>query len=125
MAAQFRTHVFAVEVTGKNARLLRFDREGAVVTSSFAYEEETHLVDFLWRFNHASSEARGHDGSVTMPSANEAAHVDTARTVLHMEPTAKVWRFEVFDEATQKPVVFYGGVLAESLSQGYLEDRSA
>ncbi|EEB90511.1 hypothetical protein MPER_11270 [Moniliophthora perniciosa FA553] len=35
MATQFRTHVFCVEVTGHHARLIRFDREGAVVTSAF------------------------------------------------------------------------------------------
>ncbi|EEB98989.1 hypothetical protein MPER_01404, partial [Moniliophthora perniciosa FA553] len=109
MAVQFRTHVFAVEVTGENARLLRFDREGCIVTESFSYVTETHLVEFLWRFNHASSEDRGYDKSVTTPPASEDSHVSRARTVLRMEPTANVWRFEVLDEAPKIAIMAVSG----------------
>ncbi|EEB91209.1 hypothetical protein MPER_10467, partial [Moniliophthora perniciosa FA553] len=108
-ATQFRTHAFCVEVAGDHARLIRFDREGAVVTHAFPYAKEKHLVDFLWRFNHSSSEARGHDPTVTIPSAAEAAFVERATELLPLKPWERVWKFSVYDEDSKRTVVFYGG----------------
>ncbi|EEB93543.1 hypothetical protein MPER_07782, partial [Moniliophthora perniciosa FA553] len=115
-ATQFRTHVFCVEVAGDHARLIRFDREGAVVTRAFPYAEEKHLVDFLWRYNHSSSEARGHDPTVTIPTAAEDALAKKATELLPLEPWERVWKFTVYDEGSKKTVVFYGGANRFSVS---------
>ncbi|KAF9254645.1 hypothetical protein L218DRAFT_913104 [Marasmius fiardii PR-910] len=45
LCSQFRTHLFSIQVTRTRARLLRWDREGAVVTSSFVFAEEPYLVE--------------------------------------------------------------------------------
>ncbi|KAI3618242.1 other 1 protein kinase [Moniliophthora roreri] len=115
MATQFRTHVFCVEVTGHYARLIRFDREGAVVTSAFRYDTDTHLVDFLWRFNHATRENQGHDPSVKIPEPTDS-NVEKARRVLNLAPQTVVWRFEVYDEANEQVLVFYGAISPLSMS---------
>ncbi|KAI3616562.1 other 1 protein kinase, partial [Moniliophthora roreri] len=89
LATQFRTHAFCVEVAGDYARLIRFDREGAVVTSAFRYAKEKHLVDFLWRFNHSSPEIRGHDRTVTVPSSAESRFVEQATELLPLKSWEK------------------------------------
>ncbi|KAF8889310.1 hypothetical protein BD779DRAFT_1520893 [Infundibulicybe gibba] len=73
LAAQFRTHVFSLLVFRKYARLLRWDRSGVVVTEKINMTSRNgttsklhSLCDFLWRFNHATPEARGVDTSVTL-----------------------------------------------------------
>ncbi|ESK81291.1 other 1 protein kinase [Moniliophthora roreri MCA 2997] len=116
LATQFRTHVFCVEVVGDHARLIRFDREGAVATSAFRYAERTHLVDFLWRFNHSSPETRGHDPTVSIPSAAESSFVNRAKEILLLKPWEKVRKFSVYDEESKKTVVFYGGAKPSSAS---------
>ncbi|KAI3605497.1 other 1 protein kinase [Moniliophthora roreri] len=116
LATQFRTHAFCVEVAGDYARLIRFDREGAVFTHAFRYAEETHLIDFLWRFNHSSSEIRGHDRTVTVPSAAESRFVKQATELLPLKSWERVWKFSVYDEGSKKTVVFYGGANRFSVS---------
>ncbi|KAH0833486.1 hypothetical protein J3R83DRAFT_12610 [Lanmaoa asiatica] len=47
MSAQFRTHVFSILLMPKKARILRWGREGVVVTEPIHYCDNTALVDFL------------------------------------------------------------------------------
>lgn len=64
--AQFRIHSFSVFISGKWARLLRWDRSGAIVTQRFLYAEVEYLVDFFWRYSQLPDDdpQRGHDPTV-------------------------------------------------------------
>ncbi|KAA1475201.1 hypothetical protein DENSPDRAFT_805374 [Dentipellis sp. KUC8613] len=69
---QFRTFVFSVLIMGEHARLIRWDRSGAIVTRSFDYcEDPEPLAQFLWRFNFLSPAQRGHDESVEVVGDKE------------------------------------------------------
>jgi hypothetical protein len=70
-AAQFRVHIFTILICGGYARILCWDRSGAVVTAAFPYHSERHLGNFFWRYDLASPEERGVDISVSMPSQTE------------------------------------------------------
>ncbi|THU98068.1 hypothetical protein K435DRAFT_753274 [Dendrothele bispora CBS 962.96] len=61
---QHRNHFFTVFIRGSTARLIRWDRAGAIVTEEFNYGQESYLADFYWRFTHATAKARGHDTTV-------------------------------------------------------------
>ncbi|THU98085.1 hypothetical protein K435DRAFT_721142 [Dendrothele bispora CBS 962.96] len=61
---QHRNHFFTVFIRGVTARLIRWDRAGAIVTEEFDYGQEPYLADFYWRFTHATAKARGHDTTV-------------------------------------------------------------
>ena len=68
LGAQYRTHIFLILIIKNVARLIRWDRGGAVVTAPIDYDKEPFLLDFLICYNYASPEARGHDvtvGSIT------------------------------------------------------------
>jgi hypothetical protein len=64
LSVQYRTHMFMVFIVKDNARLIRWDRSGALVTAKIPFNEESHLLDFFIRYNIASREARGHDCTV-------------------------------------------------------------
>ncbi|KAI0066746.1 hypothetical protein BV25DRAFT_1820814 [Artomyces pyxidatus] len=80
-SSQFRCFTFSVCLIGTDmARLIRWDRTGAVVTERFHWRgRSTALVEFLWRYEHLSAEERGHDTTVTEASEDE---VDEALPVL-------------------------------------------
>jgi hypothetical protein len=71
LGAQYRTHLFMVLITGEYARLIRWDRGGAVVTNRILFNSEPHLFNFLTRYDVASREVRGHDSTVSIPSKND------------------------------------------------------
>lgn len=75
MARQFRTFLFTIAMSGSRARLFRWDRSGAIVTTSFDIRDQpTILCDFVWRFACASKAARGHDLTVGPASSVEEQH---------------------------------------------------
>ncbi|KAI0753140.1 hypothetical protein C8Q80DRAFT_1150239 [Daedaleopsis nitida] len=64
-AKQQRTHYLTVLFLGAMARIVRWDRGGAIVTKKFNYTEEPgKLARFFWHFVHLSKAQRGHDTSV-------------------------------------------------------------
>ena len=71
LGAQYRTHIFSVLIIKDYARLIRWDRGGAVVTEPVNYETESYLLDFLIRYDNASKEIRGHDPTVGLPTDDE------------------------------------------------------
>lgn len=72
LASQFRTHLFTVLVFRAHARLVRWDRSGAIVTNRFGLRDAgLPLADFFWRFHHATSDTRGTDISVSPPSEQD------------------------------------------------------
>ncbi|KAF9554511.1 hypothetical protein CPC08DRAFT_821663 [Agrocybe pediades] len=69
-----RTHAFVIQMVEPYARLIRFDRDGAIVSARFNYREEGDiLLEFLWRYSNASEETRGRDPTVFRATAAEAA----------------------------------------------------
>jgi hypothetical protein len=71
IGSQFRQFAFSVAIIGKHARIIRWDRGGAVVTERFDYTEQPGLLaDFFWRFSLASAERMGLDQSVTEVEAD-------------------------------------------------------
>lgn len=74
LGTQYRTHTFSVFIVKDRARLLRWDRGGAVVTESFPYNDESYLFDFFFRYNHAGPAVRGHDTTVRKATDGELRH---------------------------------------------------
>lgn len=120
MARQHRLFYISVMIFGIHARFVRWDRAGAIVSRSFDYKKNPHILcEFLWRFGHASAEQRGYDPSVSLASKAEeeifketvrkniifqlgldttkdAKHVDKEMED-HYEP-GKVTKLDVYDE---------------------------
>ncbi|KAA1475531.1 hypothetical protein DENSPDRAFT_783645 [Dentipellis sp. KUC8613] len=72
LGLQFRTFVFSVLITGCLARLIRWDRSGAIVTEAFNYQDDPEpLAQFLWRYNFLSRAQRGFDESVKAVEATD------------------------------------------------------
>jgi Fungal protein kinase len=71
LSAQYRTHTFSVLVVGNYARLIRWDRSGAVVTEPIYYNAHPSLFNFFVRYDNASKEMRGHDPTVGLPTNDE------------------------------------------------------
>ena len=63
-----RTHCFSVIIFNGRARLLRWDRAGAIVTESFDYVNGPLLCEFFMRFDQLTPEQRGWDTTVGKPS---------------------------------------------------------
>ncbi|EEB89149.1 hypothetical protein MPER_12790, partial [Moniliophthora perniciosa FA553] len=110
MATQFRTHLFSVWISDKSARLIRWDRGGAIVSQKFDYAEEPYLADFLWRFSFADDQTRGRDPCVELANEQDSK-VQKARSLLELPASTSVLKFSVFDEETQTTKTYYGGRL--------------
>ncbi|TFY51109.1 hypothetical protein EVG20_g11163, partial [Dentipellis fragilis] len=81
---QFRTFVFSVLIMGEFARLIRWDRSGAIVTRAFNYQEDPEpLAQFLWRYNFLTRAQRGFDESVkVVETTNDTPDQDKAKEEL-------------------------------------------
>jgi len=87
MSAQYRTHLFTVLILKEYARLIRWDRGGALVTEPIYHDGHPHLLDFLIRFNDAMRAARGRDPTVHPANSTER------RKVRGLQPFAKASSF--------------------------------
>ncbi|KAG2112045.1 uncharacterized protein F5147DRAFT_572920 [Suillus discolor] len=72
LGAQYHTHAFSVLIVCNFAHIIRWDREGAIVTCTFDYNKCPHLADFFHCFSQASPALHGVDTSVMPASAKEA-----------------------------------------------------
>ncbi|KAI0319063.1 hypothetical protein OF83DRAFT_863189 [Amylostereum chailletii] len=67
-----RVFLFSVLLLDDKARLIRWDRSGAIVTEVFDWStENSPLVEFLARFDRLSPAQRGFDPTVSRPSQND------------------------------------------------------
>ncbi|KAK7442981.1 hypothetical protein VKT23_015925 [Stygiomarasmius scandens] len=96
-AHQFRTHVFMVFIRRDTARLIRWDRAGAVVTKSFSYTKTPHLADFYSRYTRATPQARGHDTTVQRANSTDG-NTSKAREKLRLDPSLPIFKFKVWDD---------------------------
>ena len=83
-ARQHRVFTFTISMSGSQARFLRWDRAGCVVSTSFDIRERPELLcDFLWRFSQTSDAGRGHDPTVIRATpAQEDRFRERLRTYL-------------------------------------------
>ncbi|KAL6305549.1 hypothetical protein BKA93DRAFT_749076 [Sparassis latifolia] len=71
-ARQHRAFYFSISLAGSRARLIRWDRCGAIVSESFDIRAQPEpLCEFLWRYAHASKSQRGYDVSVEPATRDE------------------------------------------------------
>ncbi|KAG7093803.1 hypothetical protein E1B28_007445 [Marasmius oreades] len=103
LALQQRTHCFSILVIGTFARLIRWDRAGAVVTPRFDYTRTSWLQKFLHSYSYATPKVRGIDTSVYSLDDCDDESVRTseqatrnALNLLH-EP---LYVFEIYDDTT-------------------------
>jgi hypothetical protein len=71
MDSQYRTHTFFVLIVGDYARLMRWDRSGAIFTEPINYNKESELVEFFKCYNAAPPEVQGSDKFVGQPLTEE------------------------------------------------------
>ncbi|RPD62300.1 hypothetical protein L226DRAFT_336490 [Lentinus tigrinus ALCF2SS1-7] len=65
MARQHRHCCYSISLSGTSARLIRWDRAGAIVTEAFdLVTSPTFLCEFLWCFAHVGDGIRGYDLTV-------------------------------------------------------------
>lgn len=68
-AKQHRVAYYSVSVRGVHARLMRWDRSGAITTEEFnLHTQPQFLCEFLWKFSKCSDFQRGFDNTVTRAS---------------------------------------------------------
>jgi hypothetical protein len=87
MHRQHRTHAFMVLIAKDSARLLRWDRAGAIVSEPINLLKDPYsLLNFIYRFRQMTPEQRGHDPSATLASENKLkkfeAHIPTNKWFL-------------------------------------------
>lgn len=102
LGAQYRTHIYSVLIVKDEARILRWDRSGTIVTAPFKYNDTPHLIDFLTRFSSASPQQRGVDSSVSRPSPDVASE---ARAALKLNDSASLYNLEVTDSTGTRSFV--------------------
>jgi hypothetical protein len=72
LGLQFRSFVFSILICNQFGRFIRWDRAGAIVTEAIDILAAPHtLTQFIVRYSQLTDEQRGHDTSVSIPSAEE------------------------------------------------------
>jgi hypothetical protein len=92
LSAQYRTHAFSILIIRDRARIIRWDREGAIVTEPIAYNEEPSLVRFLSLYSQAPKSLRGIDITVSPAPEDEA---ESARRSLKLSPGTPMFKTSV------------------------------
>lgn len=106
---QPRTFLFTVLIAGPYARLIRWDRAGAIVTNRFNYTTDPEpLYKFFRRFSRMNPTQQGEDESVVVADPDERremllaatkqlTHRDYARLFFKnsLHPTRKWWKIPV------------------------------
>ncbi len=64
LSSQYCTHMFIVFIVGQYARLIRWNRGGAVVTEKIDFNSQPHLFHFFVHYNMAQPEAHGYNSTV-------------------------------------------------------------
>ena len=83
--SQYRTHVFRVLIVGDYARLIRWDRSGAIVTAPIYYQRDPALLEFFTRYDRAERAVRGHDDSVRKATSPETLKATSADKRFHID----------------------------------------
>ncbi|GBE84635.1 predicted protein [Sparassis crispa] len=72
MARQHRSFYFSISLARTSARIIRWDRGGAIASEAFdLHQHPEPLCEFLWRYAHASESQRGYDPTVECATPDE------------------------------------------------------
>lgn len=72
-----------IVVMGRRARLVRWDRAGAIVSESFDFvQDPRNMITFLYRYGHMDRMQRGYDPTVVHASEAEVAEMRRCRETL-------------------------------------------
>ncbi|KAI6116486.1 hypothetical protein F5141DRAFT_1213080 [Pisolithus sp. B1] len=105
--SQHRFFTFSVVVFGDHARLVQWDRSGAVISAGFNYVDNVNLlVEFLWRFSHLSPADRGRDPTMSPASKLSEVTAQKIRKTLNLKVGTSLLKFDVPHKDEYKS--FYG-----------------
>jgi hypothetical protein len=90
------------------ARLIHWDRSGAVVSQSFSYVEQPWLASFFWKYAHSSRATRGVDESVITPTDADEAHVRRARAALQLDDDKPLFKFVIYNDEGGDVSYYFG-----------------
>jgi hypothetical protein len=80
LGTQFRLHVFSVSICGHRARFIRWDRAGAIVSGTFDYVRNPHLLaDFFYRYSRLDRLRQGYDPTLSAASEEEVKIMEKAK----------------------------------------------
>ena len=71
LGSQFRTCVYSILVVKDSARIIRWDRTGAIVTEAIPYNMDPAIAEFFRRYHKAPSKVRGVDDTISQPTVDE------------------------------------------------------
>ncbi|KAH9932228.1 uncharacterized protein B0H18DRAFT_987167 [Fomitopsis serialis] len=78
---QHRLHVFALFIYKGQARVVRWDRAGAIVSTPIDFAEDPSLLHLvIWRYASMNQEQRGFDPSVVLATEEDIAHMRNCST---------------------------------------------
>ena len=78
LISQFRTHCFSLFILYDTARIIQWDREGAVITEPIPYNTDSSLVEFFSQYSQAPPELRGIDTTISIAPPDEATRARNA-----------------------------------------------
>ncbi|KAG1774991.1 hypothetical protein EV702DRAFT_1199840 [Suillus placidus] len=116
LSVQYCTHIFSVLIIHNRACLIRWDREGAIITNAFDYQHKPHLADFFYHFARASPALRGVDTSVTPASDEEAT---LTRTALKLDPTTHMFKVAVPRDPAVEDSGWLTLIIPQPVAKGY------
>jgi len=90
LGAQFQMHVYFVFILQKTARILRWDRSGAIVMDAFEYNTLPHLAKFFCQYSLALPTMHGNDDTVSCPTSSEACAARKALGLGKKDPLVKL-----------------------------------
>ncbi|KAI0724865.1 hypothetical protein C8Q72DRAFT_856311 [Fomitopsis betulina] len=94
---QHRTHLFTLFIFQGQARVIRWDRAGAIVSTVIDFEQQPSLLhEIIWRYAHMSQAQRGFDTTAVLASKEE---VDAMRAC----EAPDQWIAERRDSALDQP----------------------
>ena len=97
LARQHRHCCYSVSMSGTHARLIRWDRAGAIVSTSFdLLEQPSILCEFLWCFGRGGVAKRGYDLTIRAANATQQ-DIFKAAVTKHIS-----YQLEDRDSATQQ-----------------------
>ncbi|KAG2151503.1 hypothetical protein DEU56DRAFT_728043, partial [Suillus clintonianus] len=115
LGAQYHTHVFSVLIVRNRARIIRWDREGAIVTDAFNYNDP-HLADFFYHYARASPEMHGVDTSVTPASTEDAA---LAREALKLPTATHMFKVAVPEDPAVEDSGWLTLIIPQPVAKGF------
>ncbi|KAG1827527.1 uncharacterized protein BJ212DRAFT_1257109, partial [Suillus subaureus] len=74
LSTQFHTHIFSVLIMHDHTWIIRWDREGAIISSAINYNNKPDLADFFYHYTQASPEMHGVDTPIMLAGDKEAYH---------------------------------------------------